>query len=105
MLLHAQIVFMPNQNDSKDQIRQQMLARNDPASLEPVRKPELARKPYQFLMIPVLREYITHEFAPERALPFAYDPERVIDDFGECWLPCDLVLTQHKPKMSGFAYF
>jgi len=73
---------MPNQNDSKDQIRQQMLARNDPAAAEPVHKPQVARKPYQFLLIPVLREYITHEFAPERPLPFAYDLERVIDDFG-----------------------
>ena len=73
---------MPNQNDSKEQIRQQMLARNDPTAAEPVHKPQVARKPYQLLMIPVLREYITHEFAPERPLPFAYDPERVIDDFG-----------------------
>ena len=78
----SQIVFMPNQNDSKDQIRQQMLARNDPAAAEPVHKPQVARKPYQFLLVPVLREYITHEFAPERPLPFAYDLERVIDDFG-----------------------
>ena len=77
-----QIVFMPNQNDSKDQIRQQMLARNDPSAAEPAQKPQVARKPYQFLMIPVLREYITHEFAPERPLPFTYDLERVVDDFG-----------------------
>ena len=42
----------------------------------------MARKPYQFLMIPVLREYIALEFAPERPLPFAYDLERVVDDFG-----------------------
>ena len=84
---------MPNQNDSKDQIRQQMLARNDPAAQEPARKPEVARKPYQFLMIPVLREYITHEFVPERSLPFAYDPERVIDDFGKHQLSRSKIIT------------
>ena len=59
-----------------------MLARNDPTAAQPVQKAQIARKPYQFLMIPVLREYLALEFQPEQPLPFPYDPERVIDDFG-----------------------
>ena len=78
----VQIVFMPNQNDSKAQLREQMLARNDPGAKVPVQKAEVARKPYQFLMIPTLREYLALEFQTEEPLPFPYDPERIIDDFG-----------------------
>lgn len=73
---------MPNQNDSKVQLRNDMLARNDPGAPAPVQKLEAARKPYQFLMIPTLREYLALEFQPEQPLPFPYDPERIIDDFG-----------------------
>ncbi|RYG52734.1 hypothetical protein EON67_00500, partial [archaeon] len=40
------------------------------------------RKPLQFLHLSVLREYLELEFASLAAgLPFAYDVERVIDDF------------------------
>ena len=80
---------MPNQNDNKAQLREQMLARNDPGAKAPVQKLEVARKPYQFLMIPTLREYLALEFQPEQALPFPYDPERIIDDFGA---PCSRAL-------------
>ena len=85
---------MPNQ-DSKSQIREQLLARNDPAAQEPVQKAEVARKPYQFLMIPTLRDYLGLEFQPERALPFPYDPERIIDDFGSGLL-LSLYCQMHK---------
>ena len=43
-------------------------------------KREVARKPYQFLRIAVLREYLGLEFS-DLALPFPWDLERVIDDF------------------------
>lgn len=46
----------------------------------PEAKPLVARKPYQFLKIDVLREYLAVEFADLR-LPFEFDAERVIDDF------------------------
>jgi 5'-3' exoribonuclease 2 len=43
-------------------------------------KPAIAKKPYQFLKIDMLREYLTLEFEDLR-LPFEFDPERIIDDF------------------------
>lgn len=43
---------------------------------------QIAKKPYQFLLISVLRDYLTLEFEPAAPLPFKYDPERIIDDFG-----------------------
>lgn len=46
---------------------------------------QIAKKPYQFLLISALREYLTLEFEPPVPLPFPYDPERIVDDFGE---PC-----------------
>ena len=40
------------------------------------------RKPFQFLMVNVLREYLEREFrAPT---PFPFDKERIYDDFGGC---------------------
>jgi 5'-3' exoribonuclease 2 len=44
--------------------------------------PQIAKKPYQFLLISALREYLTLEFEPPQPLAFPYDPERIIDDFG-----------------------
>jgi 5'-3' exoribonuclease 2 len=43
-------------------------------------KAEIARKPYQFLMVDVLREYLSLELRVPRC-PFPYDPERALDDF------------------------
>ena len=40
----------------------------------------VARKPYQFLLISVLREYLALEL--RCPTPFPFDPERVYDDFG-----------------------
>ena len=42
---------------------------------------EVAKKPYQFLLVGVLREYLQKDlFVPT---PFPFDRERVFDDFGE----------------------
>jgi len=62
-----------------------MLARNDPSAPLPVGALEAsrevsARKPYQFLLVNVLREYLALEFAVDA--PFPLDVERVFDDFG-----------------------
>jgi 5'-3' exoribonuclease 2 len=43
-------------------------------------KPEIARKPYQFLHISVLREYLALEMHVPN-LPFKFDLERILDDF------------------------
>ena len=50
----------------------------------PVEKPQIAKKPFQFLWVDRLREYLAYEFKPERNTPnFDYDAERAYDDFGE----------------------
>ncbi|KAJ9511743.1 hypothetical protein QJQ45_022604, partial [Haematococcus lacustris] len=43
-------------------------------------KPEVARKPYQLLLVSVLREYLALEMKVE-GLGFEFDPERILDDF------------------------
>lgn len=44
---------------------------------------EVAKKPYQFLLVGVLREYLQKDlFVPT---PFPFDRERVYDDFGARW--------------------
>ena len=40
----------------------------------------VARKPYQFLLVHVLRQYLALEFTIET--PFEFDVERLYDDFG-----------------------
>ncbi len=56
---------------------------------------KIAKKPYQFLLISVLRDYLGMEFEPpeqqKAQLGFPYSKERIIDDFGtplHCLLPC-----------------
>ena len=92
MLCHAQVVFQK----PKDDFQQQMMSRNDPSAPVPVevpqesRKEQIAQKPYQFLLVSRLREYLALEFNVQA--PFPVDPERIYDDFGArsclslCWL-------------------
>jgi 5'-3' exoribonuclease 2 len=42
--------------------------------------PDFARKPFQFLSVVLLREYLALEFRIPH-LPFPFDRERVLDDF------------------------
>ncbi|KIY97657.1 5'-3' exoribonuclease 2 [Monoraphidium neglectum] len=47
---------------------------------EEEQKPEMVRKPFQFLMVNVLREYLALEYRIPR-MPFPFDAERIYDDF------------------------
>ena len=76
-----QIVFQVNQDQA--QPRAQMMTRDDEGKEVPVEKVEIAKKPYQFLWVSILREYLAFEFKPEVPLSFEWDQERVYDDFGE----------------------
>lgn len=84
------MVFQPNKEENKPLLEQvqraQMLTRNDPAAptqddAPEERKEQIARKPYQFLLVNRLREYLALEFRMDA--PFPVDTERIYDDFGE----------------------
>ena len=77
----VQIVFQINQDQA--QPRAQMVSRDEEGKEIPVEKVEIAKKPYQFLWVSILREYLAFEFKPEGPLSFEWDQERVYDDFGE----------------------
>lgn len=77
-----QIVFQVNQDQA--QPRAQMVTRDDAGKEVPVEQVEVAKKPYQFLWVSILREYLAFEFKPEGPLSFEWDQERVYDDFGTC---------------------
>ena len=70
-------------NQDQAQPRAQMVSRDDAGKEIPVEKVEIAKKPYQFLWVSILREYLAFEFKPEGPLSFEWDQERVYDDFGE----------------------
>ncbi len=42
---------------------------------------QVAKKPYQFLLVGVLREYLQRDL--HVPTPFPFDKERIFDDFGE----------------------
>ena len=85
LCLDLQIVFQINQDQA--QPRAQMVSRDDEGKEIPVEKVEIAKKPYQFLWVSILREYLAFEFKPEGPLSFEWDQERVYDDFGEDNIP------------------
>ena len=66
-----------------------MVTRDDAGKEVPVEKVEIAKKPYQFLWVSILREYLAFEFKPEVPLSFEWDQERVYDDFGTFWREVD----------------
>ena len=61
-----------------------MGSKGDSNAEAPVEKPLIAKKPYQFLHVGVLREYLALEF--EMSTPFPLDQERIYDDFGALWV-------------------
>ena len=81
-----------------------MVSRDDEGKEVPVEKVEVAKKPYQFLWVSILREYLAFEFKPDAPLSFPWDQERVYDDFGgataviECMTISELPLSalQHE---------
>lgn len=77
-----QIVFQINP-ENQAQPRAQMFSRDNEGKEVPVEKVEVAKKPFQFLWVSILREYLAFEFKPEGHLPFQWDQERVYDDFGK----------------------
>jgi 5'-3' exoribonuclease 2 len=52
---------------------------NDATTGDDASKPQIAKKPYQFLMVNVLREYLERELSVPA--PFTVDKERLYDDF------------------------
>ena len=91
LLCHAQVVFQKQKDDFQKQDRAQMVARNDLSAPVPAgapqgdRKEQFAQKPYQFLLVSRLREYLALEFNVQA--PFPVDPERIYDDFGMLLAP------------------
>jgi hypothetical protein len=82
----VQVVFQKQKDDFAKSDRAQMFSRNDPSAPVPVevlqedKKEQIAKKPYQFLLVSRLREYLAIEFNVQA--PFPIDPERIYDDFG-----------------------
>ena len=78
----VQNVTMPSHDNQP--ARPQMASKDDPNAEAPVEKPLIAKKPYQFLHVGLLREYLALEF--DMQLPFERDQERIYDDFGMLWV-------------------
>ncbi|KAL4452283.1 hypothetical protein ABPG75_007945 [Micractinium tetrahymenae] len=83
-----EVVFLPSGpggngptrgKDANMGLPTQMVSRDDPTAEVPVEKQEVAKKPYQFLLVNVLREYLERDLGVPT--PFPLDKERVFDDF------------------------
>lgn len=75
-----EIVFTPKGGNKEGPDKAKALAAIQGKGDGSAKKPETAKKPFQFLKIAVLREYLVLEFS-DLELPFQLDPERVVDDF------------------------
>jgi hypothetical protein len=73
-----------NNVDQAAAIRAAVASRNNseaPIQFERENAVESAWKPYQFLLVDVLRDSLALEF--RSPVPFLWDKERVLDDFGD----------------------
>ncbi|KAK9808425.1 hypothetical protein WJX73_003377 [Symbiochloris irregularis] len=99
-----EVVFAP-QNQGRqlvEQVQAQLLARNNPEAPEPEReakevKKEVERKPYQFVLASVLREYLALDMQQET--PFPWDSERAYDDFVFMCFFCGNDFLPHMPTL------
>ncbi len=89
-VLRLQNVTLPTHDN---QPRPQMTAKDNPNADAPVEKPTIAKKPYQFLHVGLLREYLALEFAVPT--PFEWKQERIYDDFGAVWVHATLSNSVH----------
>jgi hypothetical protein len=97
----AQVVFQPQKDEKaqmQDAVRREVAfvqaGQGAKGEEEEGRKEQVAKKPYQFLLVSRLREYLALEFRLE-GTPFPIDVERVYDDFGAGGLPPHNTLQQH----------
>ena len=74
-----EVVFQPapTKNDHKSAAQEMIQREMEEKEGKP--KPQVAKKPYQFLMISILREYLEKELSVP--VPFDLDKERLYDDF------------------------
>lgn len=66
--------------DNKPDVQSMLLAAGEKVEGAEDDTPEVMRKPFQFLSVVLLREYLTLEFRVPH-LPFPFDKERILDDF------------------------
>lgn len=66
--------------DNKPDVQSMLLAAGEKVAGADDDTPEVMRKPFQFLSVVLLREYLTLEFRIPH-LPFPFDKERILDDF------------------------